>query len=190
MALELNGSSQYVDVANQILISATASWIFWVKVDSLNANNTIFAKRDGVSVNDWQIYCDPNSPYSAMSLLLWGLSTVGHETGDGFYEAGVWVHGVVTYDGSDVYVYKNGVQFDTYSATGNLVNDDISTHFGEDFYTGYLDGKISDFRIYNRALSLAEAKAIYDGTACGRHCSIWRPNSYNDFNHSPKRSIQ
>jgi hypothetical protein len=80
-----------------------------------------------------------------------------------------WYNLTFSYDGSKIVVYTNGVAVNTISATGTHQNindfylannsDQIA---GGDYTSNNLDGKISIFRYYNRALSAAEVAQNYD----------------------------
>ena len=80
-----------------------------------------------------------------------------------------WYNLTFSYDGSKIVVYTNGVAVNTISATGTHQNindfylannsDQIA---GGDYTNSNLDGKISIFRYYNRALSAAEVAQNYD----------------------------
>ena len=74
--------------------------------------------------------------------------------------AGVWSHVAVTLSGNTATLYVNGVSVATNTAVtlrpsslGNTTNNWIGR---AQFPDPYLNGKVDDFRIYNRALSLAE----------------------------------
>lgn len=82
-----------------------------------------------------------------------------------------WYHTVLVYDGSDKFLYLDGVLDNTEAQTGSLV-----TGGGEQVYIAAVeaggvprrefDGFIDDVRIYDRALTPAEVLTIY--TLLGR----------------------
>jgi len=77
-----------------------------------------------------------------------------------------WTHMILTYDSNGAKVYKNGALITTSGAPA-LTPDYAQP---SNFYFGcdrnipnrHLEGKIDDVRIYNRALSAAEAQALYN----------------------------
>ena len=76
-----------------------------------------------------------------------------------------WHHYVATYDGSVVKLFVDGNMVYSGSQTGNLdsgaVNPTIG--WGSTFSSHYhLNGLIDEIHIYNRALSEAEIRAIYN----------------------------
>jgi fibronectin type 3 domain-containing protein len=86
---------------------------------------------------------------------------------------GVWSHIAVTVSGSVGKLYINGVQVGTNTAMtlrptqlGNTTNNYLGrSQFSAD---PYLDGRIDDFRIYDRALSLAGVEALATTTAVSK----------------------
>jgi len=80
-----------------------------------------------------------------------------------------WVHTAIIADYKNriVRFYRNGVLFSSNTINEQMLFPDVSRYkyvgsysYGGDFNAGTID----DFRIYNRALSDAEIKAIYDAT--------------------------
>ena len=74
-----------------------------------------------------------------------------------------WNHVVATYDGQHAKIYLNG-KMEAIGKTGNEkihVNDNPVT-IGTDGYSNHYTGEMDDIRIYNRALSADEVKALYD----------------------------
>ena len=92
------------------------------------------------------------------------------------YSIGVWQHVALTWDGATVKTYVNGVLVGDKACGDELTPNDESLYIGMDVggvglfgetwsQIEYLKGCLDDLRIYNRALSAAEVKALYDGTA-------------------------
>jgi hypothetical protein len=84
-----------------------------------------------------------------------GFGTGNDEVIDGFFvQQGTWFHLAITYDGSDVAVYKNGVLMEQFA---KVLNTGASTPF---VLTGtaYTD----DLRIYSRALSVTDIVELYN----------------------------
>jgi hypothetical protein len=76
-----------------------------------------------------------------------------------------WTHVVVTYDGSIIRAFKNGIIFGQ-SPSGKTFNANSNTlYIGCNNGTQYfLLGKISLFRIYNREVSASEIQQNYNAT--------------------------
>jgi type II secretory pathway pseudopilin PulG len=84
---------------------------------------------------------------------------------DVYIPTDVWTHVALTYDGSEMVMYKNGVAVADRNERGTLELADSSSD--EPFYIGnntewgeYFDGKIDDVRIYRRALNVDEIAAL------------------------------
>ena len=78
-----------------------------------------------------------------------------------------WSHVVITDDGVIMTAWLNGQSIGTASSSGYLPQTTESLYIGMDRPAGleYFIGAMDDIRIYNRALSAAEVKALYDGTS-------------------------
>jgi hypothetical protein len=84
--------------------------------------------------------------------------------------ANVWTFVSLTYDGSTLTFYTNGVAAQSLSGTGNLGSSTLS------FYVGGTGGTppadlpnfpMADVRLYNRALSATEIGTLYNNGAAG-----------------------
>ena len=70
---------------------------------------------------------------------------------------GAWTHIALTYDGSMLRLYVNGVQAATLAASGTIQASSSPLWIGGNQpYGEYFNGLIDDVRVYNRALSDAE----------------------------------
>lgn len=77
-----------------------------------------------------------------------------------------WTHLAITYDGTKICFYTNGVLTDTYTVTLTTKTKTSGMYYlGRDSRTGSttLNGKINDFRLYDHALSPMEVKQISQG---------------------------
>jgi hypothetical protein len=71
-----------------------------------------------------------------------------------------WTHLALTYDGTTLCLYVNGVQVFSLARTGNLTASAHPLEIGGDSILGqYFQGAIDEVRIYNQALSLSEIQA-------------------------------
>lgn len=88
---------------------------------------------------------------------------------DGTAPTFAWIHMVVTYDGSTMRLYVNGVQTATASQSGNIVTDTKPILIGgnqndtiSDNADLLMNGRVDDARIYDRVLTASEVRALYD----------------------------
>ena len=70
--------------------------------------------------------------------------------------AGEWQHMVAVYDGSNMYIYRNGVLQGSQSKTGAITNSGVPLFIGQRAGSQWFNGLIDEVRIYNRALTPAE----------------------------------
>ena len=79
--------------------------------------------------------------------------------------ADVWYHVLATYQNSGdgiKRVYLNGQLIKQASIGSKNAANNSPLRIGSEFNRNYWNGKIDDIRIYNRALSVGEVKALYD----------------------------
>lgn len=74
---------------------------------------------------------------------------------------GTWHQVTFTYDGQQGFLYADG-RFVVGNPVPLQTTSDMTLHFGYTDATRYLLGDLDDVRIYNRALSGNEVKALYD----------------------------
>lgn len=75
-----------------------------------------------------------------------------------------WQHYVMTYDGSYLRVYRNGVITDSVPASGTINTSSQSFLIGNLLYQGtnyYLDGKVDEVGLWNRGLTSEEVMCLY-----------------------------
>ncbi|MEO8667887.1 MAG: LamG domain-containing protein [Bauldia sp.] len=83
--------------------------------------------------------------------------------------AGRWINMAGVYDGKTMRLYINGIEIGRQKQTGRIQVDDNPVTIGAEengaeplVVEGEFDGLIDEVRIYNRALSPAEVKAIFE----------------------------
>lgn len=77
----------------------------------------------------------------------------------------VWCHYTIVYNGSSLKFYKDGVLSYTLNVTLNVATENTLFYLGRDYRTGATAfyGKLSDFRIYDHALSTKEIVELSKG---------------------------
>jgi hypothetical protein len=151
-----NASSQRIQFANGIVAGTTALTIEGVGYITSYVNDRCIAcQRDGAGTNNWQItlLTDGNLQFSIWvsgSQTMFS-TTTPFPTNTPFYFA-------VTYDGTNVKWYKDGALINTTAETRTIDSASVPTFLGNDSYTGYLDGRLSDVRFSNVARSAALIK--------------------------------
>ncbi len=79
-------------------------------------------------------------------------------------ELNTWQFLVFTYDGSQLTVYDNGVNVATAPANGSITNAAADLLIGDVNFEGtdfWLDGRVDEVSLWNRALSQSEIQCIY-----------------------------
>jgi hypothetical protein len=138
----------------------------WVSFETSTSNRTIVGKAPDTGFGNYTLHL--NGTTAAFP----GRSSYNHDFVDGntgtvasqaALPTGQFVHVAVTYDGNRIDTYLDGVgQLSSSNAPVPLLNDEplrIGTGI-----RGAFTGLIDDVRIYDRALSGDEVKALADGT--------------------------
>jgi hypothetical protein len=166
-SIVFDGINDYVETTNNINISGTQprtmeSWVYITQ----NAGKNIMGMGGNLNGTLFDTITWFTSGY---------LRVIGHYYGVGFDTASTlparntlninqWNQVVHTYDGTTVSIYTNGV----YSNGGNFVLNTLNTNVrvGAGNYGpfNYLNGRCSNYKIYNRALSATEILQNYNAT--------------------------
>jgi len=167
-AFSLNGTSAFVEISNSPSLNLTGSLsvAFWAKPSSISGLSAIVDMAQEGTLNE--NYCVANAN-GTLDLQYYngGWQQV---SAPGFFGAGVWVHGVVTYEAGNVFIYRNGTQFA--QAAGRpplLTNSSNVLKIGryQVGTTGYFQGLIDEVAIYNRALTPTEVASNYAAGSAG-----------------------
>ncbi len=160
-----DGTDDYVDAGNDasLGIGAAITVEAWVNPILPHGDNigSVVSKRGGNTAGYWLYLNSSNVPSFTIN---------GWDIGDKIITASAavsgWSHIVGSYDGSNLYIYVNGVkktQSTTQSSIGvDSTNLEIGKLPGSNNYN--YNGLIDEARVYNRALSESEIQAIYNAT--------------------------
>jgi len=168
-AYDFNGTTGYIDTGssalpNRLTVSA------WIYMDSLatlqtavsNARNCCDNTQRGVTLLPRH-----NRP----SASVWGIDGLGGAYVEdpsfdpSYLSINTWYHLAMTYDGSNLRIYVNGVlgatdalsQANNGTASATLKIGRLGSYAGV-----FMNGKIDDVRYYSRALSDAEMITLYN----------------------------
>lgn len=161
-ALTLNGSSQALTVGTSLLSAYSACTIAsWFKLGATGAYQRIVSKTDDTTYN--QLVRVTNGNKLAAHISTSSESTI---TGGTTLSSGVYYFGVVTYDGSNINLYLNGVSDATAVAkTGSLKTSADIVSIGRDNQgatSEYFNGQIDEIGIWSRALTADEISQLYN----------------------------
>ena len=163
MAIEFDGSNDYIDVGNWNVSGDKITCMAWVYVHSTPNDPRVISKSNDTS---YQMFC----------LLVNGTDTVGWRiVGPGSTDRTIlntsqqlsmntWYHLTGVYDGSQMRIYINAEQKASVSKSGNIYQNSDPIWIGGNATSATqrpFDGLIEDVRVYNRDLSLDEIQTIY-----------------------------
>ena len=182
-ALQFDGSSSYVS-APSVSFSSDFTFSAWVKLKSNSVSDylvPIIAKGlwNGNFNGDGAIGIAPaNFVQTGAGQWIFNVYNGGINTfiqDPSSATVGSWVYIVGVKQGTNEYLYKNGVQIANGTASGSFSNSpntvEIGAYPGNEAATA-LNGDIDDVRVYNRALSANEIEQLYNlGTANLAHAN-------------------
>ena len=154
-ALMFNGVYAWVTVNDAAPLHLTSAMTLeaWVNPSTVNA-----AWRDVIYKGNDNYYLSATSASQSGSPAGGGaFGSITELYGTAALATNVWAHLAVTYDGSALRLYVNGVQVSSVAQTGSLATSGNPLQIGGDSFFGqFFNGIIDEVRVYNRALSAAE----------------------------------
>ncbi len=171
--MTFNGTNAYMTIARSSSMSPTAGITqeIWFKYDSALTNIHFTGVQYGNSYgNSYGIWSETTNLIAAVNIS----GTLNYFSSSVSFIINTWYHCVHTYDGSIQKLYLNGNLLNSMSTSGSIaydVNNTLVT-IGSDFQgAGYnsgvswfLNGKLAQVRIYDRALSSDEINQNYNST--------------------------
>jgi hypothetical protein len=164
-ALSFDGVNDYVGISPMPTVSDTgkATLSAWIKRNGSQPAYTRIVSKENQNLNQSEFRFVTDFVGTSLAGNVW-ISNANRGTGNVAFDNNVWNFFTLTYDGTTLKIYKNGVL-----QTGANLNysGSISTPAGCDFLIGkisttYFNGLIDDVRIYNRALSASEILKQYN----------------------------
>lgn len=162
-----NGSNSVVTVADAPELNPTSeiticAWLYQDSLSDLNTAGLIVGKGGVDLVGGYELgvkATDVNFSLHLTGGKVWSSPDFSMTTG-------TWNHIALTYNGSDIFLYKDGVILYQNTGSGTIITGSHVLTLGKRT-TGnnnidYLDGRLDDVRIYSRALSTAEIVKIYN----------------------------
>ena len=168
--LTFNGTSQCVGTNSasfNVPTSNSFTFAAWVKPDpsSTSSNNALISQPTGGAGQVWELHAGGGwaDLYTGGGFGGW-LSGQPSYTGSDALTSGVWSHVAVTGTGTTTTLYINGVQVASANASAFAGIYPTNNLFVGCANGNYYKGSIDDPRVYNRALSAADVKALYLAT--------------------------
>ena len=157
-ALELNGAD-YVDIAAvpDLNLKDALTIALWINPARVGGVRLVDKTPPGMPEG----YLLDTHPTNSLRLIM--VPGTLDEQGV-LLPVGEWSHVAATYDGKALRLYLNGSQLAEMPATGQIKPTDLPLRLGADTQGGNrFTGLMEDVRLYRRALSLEEVKAVMGG---------------------------
>ena len=140
------------------------SYTIWFNTLSIPGSwPVVFGDTTGSPRNGYDIYFggagSSNPNHLALERFSGGSSTVLHSISN--LPLDTWYFAVVTYDGTNLRLYLNGVLQGTASSSGSITVDSIMSLGATSGSGNYGNFDLADFQIYNTSLSQSEVTALY-----------------------------
>ncbi|CAG0957135.1 MAG: hypothetical protein OIN86_12535 [Candidatus Methanoperedens sp.] len=196
-ATSFNGINQYVNTSTTIASFANGTMEAWIKPanltpstnsyvmggassngDDLNVTYAIFVNNSGCPTRSWgTVIANGTSGRTVCSGQLYNSSN---------FSIGVWKHLAITYNGSNVSFYADGVLINVTAqpvgGAGNVQPFSIG-RLGPVVLNTYFNGSIDEVRIHSRALSAEEINASYNATINQLH-NNFTGLGYGNYNYT------
>jgi concanavalin A-like lectin/glucanase superfamily protein/Big-like domain-containing protein len=167
-ALNFDGSNDFVDVGTWDVLGSAITLAMWFKADDFGISDArLLTKSTNTAEQDH--YFMLSTIQSGGMKLRFRLKTAGTThtlvANSGTLSVGEWIHAAAVYDGSQMRLYKDGVEVGSRSKAGALsTNSTVKIRIAQN-PNGYgsFDGLMDDVRVYNRALTPAEIQQLAAG---------------------------
>ena len=162
-AYSFDGDNDWINAEMKQSIKNKFSFSFWLNINEWKESGIINSRTSYYNATHFDLF----SNYIMICL--------GKENSDKSLtceninkkiEINNWNNIILSFDGSNMKVYKNNQLFFSITLISNEAFIDKLLDFGRDNWTGgkrYFNGQLDDIAIYNRALSDQEVKQLYEG---------------------------
>ncbi|HEX7862769.1 MAG TPA: LamG-like jellyroll fold domain-containing protein [Verrucomicrobiae bacterium] len=155
-ALAFSASNQRVNINDAASLDLTSGLTVeaWVYPTALTGWRTVVMKEHSAGLS-YVLYAHDNNPVPAGYLRIG--STDRRVAGTAALPLNTWSHLAMTYNGSVLRLFVNGVQVGSLNVTGSISTSTLPLRIGGNQPWGeYFSGRIDEVRVYNRALTAAE----------------------------------
>src|SRR3989344_2616867 len=162
-ALSFDGTNDYVDAGNNASLNSTAALTVeaWVYPTSIEGQGIV--SKDNLTIRSYSLYLRASQYPQAALWTSSGYQTI-YDTGTK-YQLNTWQHLAMTYDGSRIRLYLNGVeQGSGVAQAGTITMGAVNVEIGrtEGNNAECFNGSIDEVGIYNRALTAEEIRYHYN----------------------------
>jgi len=150
------GDNDYVDCGNNAILNVNYLTVeLWININSWVSDGGILAKGDNTYRQYWMWTYGGAGSFT--------VDNIGAINDAWLPQLGEWHHLVLTYDGSNVITYKNGVQENIYPQTTGVIDSQApNLFFGYIPNYNYFDGSLDEVRITNGARDLCWIQTEYN----------------------------
>ena len=164
-ALNFDGSSNYVSTGLSVNGFTKATYICWVKIDSIKEYaGLVYSRTDSGHNNGISMGSDAGDGTQNVGMYIYTSSNLGIyasvtlPTNEWHFIAGV-------YDGSNILIYYDGILSNSDAISGTISSSDAIKLGYDDYSTSrLLDGQIRLPMVFNTALTAEEIKKLYRET--------------------------
>jgi RHS repeat-associated protein len=162
-ALDFDGVDDLVTVPDANSLDLTTgmtleAWVRPAQFDSSTWRTILFKEAPGWFV--WELYAHTGGQSTFPSLFAYPSGIEYTATGTTTLPLNTWSHVSGTFDGGNLRLYVGGTLVATIAAPGSFANTTGPvTMGGNSVWPEWLNGRLDDVRIYNRALSQTEIQA-------------------------------
>ena len=162
-ALEFNGANSYVEVPYLRYREPFYGFTFTAWVNYLADTGEIQQVFEA-HTSGWEIFVEGDFPQ--LIFLITDNTGTRHYISTYLSSLNTWYHVAATYDGTFQKLYVNGQEVASSSWSSIFSISSLGLTLGKDYEANiqYLRGILDDVKIYNRALSAEEIKAIFESS--------------------------
>lgn len=169
--LQFDGVDDYVDIGSLDISGSELTIACWVRPDGFGISDArVLSKATGTSTNAhfWMLGTVTSGGEPVLrARLRTGGTTNTIIAGSSPFVAGTWAHIAMVYDGTEVRLYKDGVEVGSDNQAGALATDPAVAAVIGNQPPGAgdkaFDGCIDDVRFYSDALTVPEIQALAAG---------------------------
>ncbi len=147
LCYDFDGSNDYIDLNDQWNFVGNYSYSLWINKDS-GASVQVIGNRD-TNADGWLAYINGSNVLRSYN------DTAATSSSTPVISNSTWYCIAVTYDGTNLSVYKNGV-LDSFVAASQQTASTRNAEIGRYTNNAAYNGQIDDVRFYNRVLTQAE----------------------------------
>ena len=164
-SISFDGTNDYVRVSDITTITTQITVEAWVFANSIGSYNSMVAQyRTGnPATSSWILETFGSNAYFFIA------NGASLASGSISFETGSWKHFVGTYNGSTVKLYKDSILSPTTGTIAAMNNSSLNINIGALYSSGGAEGsdglwngRISQVKIYNRALTDSEVLQNYN----------------------------